>query len=84
MKTRKYVMLVVLCIVGCLDVHAFDPAPGDDDVFVRVVDCGQALCCVVKMPGDKYMIYDAGNYTDGGALTFEKVQDIIPRTATCN
>ncbi len=51
---------------------------GPNDVFVRVVDSGAALCCVVEMPGDKYMIYDAGNYTDGGSQTFEKIQEVIP------
>jgi beta-lactamase superfamily II metal-dependent hydrolase len=25
-----------------------------------------------------YMIYDAGNYSGGGSLTFDKVQEIIP------
>jgi len=37
--------------------------PGPNDVFVRVVDSGAALCCVVKMPGNRFMIYDAGNYS---------------------
>jgi hypothetical protein len=30
------------------------------------------------MPGNQYMIYDAGNFSGGGSLTFDKVQEIIP------
>jgi competence protein ComEC len=52
--------------------------PGDNDVFVRVVDVGSGLCCVVKMPGDHYMIYDAGNYTDGGTGAFDAISEVIP------
>ncbi len=42
------------------------PALAQDKLTVRVVDVGAGLCCVVEMPGDHYMIYDAGNYTDSG------------------
>jgi competence protein ComEC len=52
--------------------------PGESDILVRVVDVGAGLCCVVKMPGNHYMIYDAGNYTDGGAGAFEAISEIIP------
>jgi competence protein ComEC len=33
------------------------------------------------MPGPQYMIYDAGNYTGNGTLTFDKVQEVIPAGA---
>jgi beta-lactamase superfamily II metal-dependent hydrolase len=49
-----------------------------DGVFVRVVDVGAGLCAVVKMPDGNYMIYDAGNYNDGGAKAFKAIKDIIP------
>lgn len=29
-------------------------------VDIRVVDVGQGLCTLIKLPGNKYMIYDAG------------------------
>lgn len=29
-------------------------------VHVRIVDVGPGLCCIVELPGNKYMIYDAG------------------------
>ena len=47
-------------------------------LFVRVVDVGAGHCAVVKMPGDHYMIYDAGNFQDRGASAFDAVQEIIP------
>lgn len=31
-----------------------------NDVYVRVIDVGAGLCCVVVMPDNHYMIYDAG------------------------
>ena len=37
-----------------------------DAVFVRVVDSGAGLATVVRMPGDRYMIYDAGHWTGEG------------------
>jgi competence protein ComEC len=73
MFNRKYVILICLLVSTGLFAQ-----PGPNDVFVRVIDSGAALCCVVQMPGNQYMIYDAGNYTGGGSLTFDKVQEIIP------
>jgi hypothetical protein len=58
--------MVVISIFYCLSSNSYaEITPGPNDVFVRVIDCGAALCCVVKMPENKYMIYDAGNYEDG-------------------
>lgn len=31
-----------------------------NDVLLRVVDVGAGECCVVQMPGDRYMVYDTG------------------------
>ena len=73
MKARKYLILVSLFLSTSLLAQ-----PGPNDVFVRVADTGAALCCVVRMPGNHYMVYDAGNWTGGGALAFSKVQEIIP------
>ncbi len=67
------VLSVVLLAIGAT---ALDPKP--DDVFVRVIDVGAGLCVVVKMPGDHYMVYDAGNFTDGGNRCFEGVAEVIP------
>ena len=75
MLPRKYFIHICLILTTCLSICA-----GQDEVFVRVVDSGPALCCVVRMPGNpnRYMIYDGSNYSGGGALTFDKVQEIIP------
>lgn len=48
---------------------------GRDDLLVRVVDVGAGLCCVVKMPGDYYMVYDAGR---GSRRAFKGISEIIP------
>ncbi len=73
MFIRKYVILI--CLLASTSLFA---QPGPNDVFVRVVDSGAALCCVVQMPGNRYMIYDAGNYHGGGTLSYNKIQEIIP------
>lgn len=74
MFNRKYVILICLLVTSCLAAQN----PGPNDVFVRAADTGAALCCIVRMPGNHYMVYDAGNWTGGGALAFSKVQEIIP------
>jgi len=53
---------IVGSVIVCLLVipYAYGQEPGDDCVLVKVVDCGQGLCCVVQAPGEKYMIYDCG------------------------
>ncbi len=49
-----------------------------DAVFVRVVDSGAALATVVRMPGDRYMIYDAGHWAGQGSRSFNAFDDVIP------
>ena len=45
------------------------------------LDLAAGLCCVVEMSDDYYVLYDAGNYTDGGRRAFEAVSEIIPDAA---
>ena len=68
MSVRKSVILICLLV----------SASFGQEVFVRVADTGVALCCVVRMPGNHYMVYDAGNWTGDGGLAFSKVQEVIP------
>jgi hypothetical protein len=75
MLIRRFVLLSIYL---CVPARLWAIQPGPQDVFVRVVDSGAALCCVVQMPGPQYMIYDAGNYTGGGSSTFDKIQEIVP------
>jgi len=55
---------------------ALEPEAGA--VFARVVDVGAGLCCVVKMPGNHYMLYDAGN----GHSAEAKIRELIPTNST--
>lgn len=50
----------------------------DQPLEMRVIDVGAGLCCVIKLPGPKYMIYDGG----WGAKTMDKIREIIPNGAT--
>src|SRR5882672_7103594 len=49
----------------------------DTDVLVRVIDVGAGLCCVVKMPQDHFMIYDAGD----GSKANDKITEVIPKNS---
>lgn len=49
--------------------------PGPNDAYVRVVDVGPALCTVTEIPGQYYMVYDAGHWTGDGCLN--AVRDIV-------
>jgi len=73
MKAAKNLLLVcVVCFISLLALGA-----EEDAVFVRVLDVGPALCCVVKMPGEQYMIFDAGYWK--GKETFASVAEFIPK-----
>ena len=73
-KTRFISLGVVFVLCG--NVQALEPL--DDAVFIRVVDVGAGLCCVIKMPGNHYMIYDAGNHEDMGHAAFKGIMELIP------
>lgn len=81
MKRRIAASLFILCAFMILSLSVSSRVAalevGEQDVFVRVIDSGAALCCVIKMPGRKYIIYDAGNYTGDGALTATEIGKII-------
>ena len=76
---RTCVMLLFLVASGS---PAAALEPEDGAVFVRVVDVGAGLCCVVKMPGDHYMIYDAGYWQGSGEqATKDAIQELVPAGA---
>lgn len=56
---RAWIVLVLLVLVS-FNAFAQDTIPADSCVFVRVVDCGQGLCNIVRFPGSHFMVYDAG------------------------
>jgi len=56
---KRCLLFGILISLVAPNVSALDHGP--NDIYVRVVDVGAGLCCVVALPGDHYMIYDAGN-----------------------
>lgn len=70
-------LTIFLTLLGAsLAAWAFEPVP--DAVLVRVADVGPALCAVAVIPGNHFVIYDAGNYKDKGKQTFSKIEELIP------
>ena len=63
--------LILVCLL-LRPAAALEPQP--DGLFVRVVDVGAGLCCVICMPGGQYMIYDAGL----GSSTLNAIKKLIP------
>ena len=69
-QTQSFTLVALALLFLCGDAHA-DPG---DDVLVRVVDTGQGLCTVTRMPGPYYMVYDAGV---GGRICFDQVREVL-------
>lgn len=54
-----------------------------DSVSIRVVDVGNGLCTIIRLPHGKYVIYDAGGLmTSNGAQTWAQMQQFLPAGAT--
>ncbi len=54
-------------------------AESQNGVYARVVDVGAGLCCIVRIPGDHYLVYDAGNYESAGKQeAIEALEELIP------
>jgi hypothetical protein len=68
-------IVLVLLMTGT---PAFALSPEPDAVFIRVIDVGPGLCCIVKMPGDHYMVYDAGDYPQQGKIAYDGISEIVP------
>ncbi|MES2827176.1 MAG: MBL fold metallo-hydrolase [Bacteroidota bacterium] len=49
-------------------------------VDIRVIDVGQGLCIVIKLPGNKYVIYDAGGDNSSKSHTLEQIRKSIAGT----
>jgi hypothetical protein len=65
---------ILVSLTGCTSLaYALQPEP--NAVFARVIDSGAALSVAIIMLGNHYMIYDAGNYTDDGSLTFKAIKE---------
>ncbi|TAL67842.1 MAG: MBL fold metallo-hydrolase [Bacteroidetes bacterium] len=70
MKTKTSFLI----IIGLLILNLFSYAK--DSLYVKVLDCGQALCCLIRCPDGKIIIYDAGDYKKESR---DEVQDEIPK-----
>ncbi|MFQ5335514.1 MAG: ComEC/Rec2 family competence protein [Flavobacteriales bacterium] len=53
--------------------------PADKDVEIRVADVGNGLCCVISIPGDHYIVYDAGSSKDKGKSAMLGLRKNIPK-----
>ncbi len=71
MSIAALALLIICKSAGALEIE-------DDAVFVRVIDVGAGHAAVVRMPGDHYMVYDAGHWSGGGRTAFEGVAAVIP------
>lgn len=55
------------------------PPTSSTVVDIRILDVGAGLCVLIKLPGDKYVIYDAGSDAKlNGNRTIEQIKEYIP------
>jgi beta-lactamase superfamily II metal-dependent hydrolase len=75
--TLGVAMKVLTCFLTLLLTPAvgFALEAGPNDAYVRVVDVGPGLCIVVKVPGPRHLVYDAGHWT--GKHCVEAVREIV-------
>lgn len=74
----KYLISFLLLFAGSTNAQQLQPNP-NETVEVRVLDVGAGLCNLIKMPGNKYIIYDAGgDYNTNGNRTMEQIKSFIP------
>ena len=81
---KKALVMALMCVFMRAS-YGLDPGP--NDLYMRVVDVGSGLCCVIRIPppveeehsGDyNYIVYDAGNYKDHGGSAMEAIRELIP------
>lgn len=74
----KYLAFFFLFLTGNVDAQPLQPNP-NETVEVRVLDVGAGLCNLIKLTGNKYIIYDAGgDYNTNGNRTLEQIKSFIP------
>ena len=67
------------------DIEELEPLIDDDNsvVDIRIVDVGAGHCALIKLPSDKYVIYDAGSdATQNGNRTLNQIKEYIPAGST--
>jgi len=73
---RSFLILALAGALLCSEALALEPEAGA--AFVRIVDVGAGLCCVLVLPDDHYIVYDTGNFIDGGETAMAAVEELIP------
>ena len=74
---RKF--LTGLFVLLALSSSAYCLSPRSGALFVRVIDTGAGLCCVLCLPNGQFVIFDAGNYEPGPkASTLAAIRELIP------
>jgi competence protein ComEC len=63
---RRILAVTFLFFLVSVSAGAQDAVNPDECVPIRVLDCGQGLCCLVEAPDGHYMVYDAGTYHGRG------------------
>ena len=48
-----------------------------DEVYIRIIDVGPGLACIIKLPDNHYMVYDAGHWNTD-SLVQDVVHELIP------
>lgn len=74
----RYVTMLAMVLIGG---KAWSLEPADDALFCRVVDVGAGECCVIVIPGGHYVVFDGGNYKDGGATAMTALEELLPDDA---
>lgn len=66
-----------VCVVTCfltLTLSSIATA----DLFMRVVDNGSGLCCVIRTHNGKNIVYDLGHWNGDGYRAFKGVESVVP------
>jgi competence protein ComEC len=71
---RKSIIHILALLL--INQQAFALDIEDDAVFVRVIDTGAGLATITRMPGDYYMVYDAGHW-HGKQETMDGIDSVI-------
>ena len=61
MKHIKAGLLLCFAWIGAAQAAL---VPGDNDLYIRVVDVGAGLCTITRAPGPSFMVYDAGHWNN--------------------
>lgn len=76
MCTRIWLSIVALVFLVSATSQA-QPALPDDTALIRVLDVEQALSVVAALPGDYYVVFDAGDHAIGNPV-LAGVQELVP------